>query len=72
MKHPETKGFIEPKSEQGHSRLIQYDSMTPTATMIWNKPVIRPRTSLGEHSETYAGATAEMAPIPTPATTRPA
>lgn len=55
-----------------YSRLIKYDSMTPTATMIWNRPVIRPRTSFGEHSETKAGATAEIAPIPTPAMTLPA
>lgn len=51
---------------------MKYESMTPTATMIWKSPVIRPRTSLGEHSDTNAGATAEMAPMPRPATTRPA
>ena len=41
------------------------------ATMIWNNPVILPRTSLGEHSDTYAGETAEIAPIPKPDMTRP-
>ena len=28
--------------------------MTPVATQIWNSPVIRPRTSFGEHSATFA------------------
>lgn len=42
------------------------------ATMIWNMPVILPRTFFGQHSETYAGATAEMPPMPRPETTRPA
>ncbi len=58
--------------ENDDSQLIKYDIMTPTATMIWKQPVMRPRTSFGQHSDTNAGATAEMAPIPTPATTRPA
>ena len=59
-------------SSAWYSRLMKYEIMTPMATMIWNRPVIRPRTSFGEHSDTYAGATAEIAPTPTPATTRPA
>lgn len=54
--------FVNPRTRQIKSLL----------TMIWNKPVIRPRTSFGEHSETYAGDTAEMAPIPMPDMTRPA
>ena len=40
--------------------------------MSWKRPVIRPRTSFGEHSATYAGATAEIAPMPTPEMIRPA
>ena len=52
--------------------MIKYESMTPIATMIWNMPVMRPRTSLGQHSDTNAGATAEIAPMPSPAITRPA
>jgi hypothetical protein len=37
---------------------MKYEIITPTATVIWNRPVILPRTSFGEHSETNAGATA--------------
>lgn len=33
-------------------QLMKYEIITPTATMIWKRPVIRPRTSLGLHSET--------------------
>lgn len=41
-------------------------------TMTWKVPVILPRTSLGEHSDTYAGATADIPPMPNPEITRPA
>ena len=40
--------------------------------MTWKVPVILPRTSLGEHSDTYAGATADIPPMPNPDITRPA
>ena len=33
-------------------QFIKYESMTPMATMIWNIPVMRPRTCVGEHSHT--------------------
>ncbi|KAJ7186632.1 hypothetical protein C8R46DRAFT_1024662 [Mycena filopes] len=38
-------------------------SSTAAATVICNRPVMRPRASLGAHSATKAGATAEMAPV---------
>jgi hypothetical protein len=33
-------------------QFIKYEIMTPMATMIWNIPVMRPRTCVGEHSLT--------------------
>ena len=41
-------------------------------TKTWARPVILPRTSFGEHSETKAGATAEMPLMPKPEMVRPA
>ena len=54
------------------SQFTKYEIITPVATMIWKRPVILPRTSLGAHSDTKAGETAEMPPIPNPEMTRPA
>ena len=50
---------------------MKYDNMTPVAIVTWKRPVVRPRTCFGEHSDTKAGATAEIAPIPIPEMTRP-
>ncbi|KAJ7455794.1 hypothetical protein FB451DRAFT_1184088 [Mycena latifolia] len=37
----------------------------------WNRPVMRPRTSLGLHSETNAENNAQIPPMPIPVITRP-
>jgi len=48
------------------------EKINKALTMTWKVPVILPRTSLGEHSDTYAGATADIPPMPNPEITRPA
>ena len=68
---PQSHSQSQKRHKDDDPRLIQYESMTPIATMIWAIPVILPRTSFGAHSETKVGATAEIPPIPSPAMTRP-